>query len=118
TRARADAVRGLSRALLDGRVDFNPERTLEDFTARWVALAGIGPWTAHYMALRALGHPDAFPADDLVLQKAVPADGTRMTARALAARADAWRPWRAYAVIQLWRDSMPVPKPPAAVGAT
>jgi len=118
TRARADTVRGLSRALLDGRVDFNPERTLEDFTARWVALPGIGPWTAHYMALRALGHPDAFPADDLVLQKAVPADGTRMTARALAARADAWRPWRAYAVIQLWRDSMPAPKPPAAVGAT
>lgn len=119
TRARADIVRGLSRALLDGRVDFNPERTLEDFTARWVALPGIGPWTAHYMALRALGHPDAFPADDLVLQKAVPADGTRMTARALAARADAWRPWRAYAVIQLWRDSMPAPKPPpAAVGAT
>lgn len=117
TRARADTVRGLSRALLEGRVDFNPERTLEDFTSRWVALPGIGPWTAHYMALRALGHPDAFPADDLVLQKAVPADGTRMTARALAARADAWRPWRAYAVIQLWRDSMPVPKP-APAGAT
>ncbi len=112
TRARADTVRGLSRALLDGRVDFRPERTLEDFAARWVALPGIGPWTAHYMALRALGHPDAFPADDLVLQKAVPTDGTRMTARALSARAEAWRPWRAYAVIQLWRDSMGKPHPP------
>ncbi|MEL1265101.1 DNA-3-methyladenine glycosylase 2 family protein [Pseudoxanthomonas putridarboris] len=116
TRARADTIRGMSRALLEGRVDFRAERTLEDFTARWVALPGIGPWTANYMALRALGHPDAFPADDLVLQKAVPAKpasakagGERMTARALTARAEAWRPWRAYAVIHLWRDSMEKP---------
>ncbi|WP_447938904.1 AlkA N-terminal domain-containing protein [Pseudoxanthomonas mexicana] len=118
TRARADTIRGLSRALLDGRVDFRPERTLEDFTSRWVALPGIGQWTAHYMALRALGHPDAFPADDLVLQKAVPTDGTRMTAKALTARADAWRPWRGYAVIHVWKGSMPVAKPPPVVGAT
>ena len=111
TRARASTISGLARALLEGRVDFQPERTLEDFTARWVALPGIGPWTANYIALRATGHPDAFPADDLVLQKAVPTDGSRMTARALSARAEAWRPWRAYAVIQLWRDSMPAPKP-------
>lgn len=118
TRARADTIRGLSRALLDGRVDFHPERTLEAFTARWVALPGIGPWTAHYMAMRALGHPDAFPADDLVLQKAVPADGTRMTAKALTARAEAWRPWRAYAVIHVWKGSMPASKPIITVGAT
>lgn len=111
TRARASTISGLSRALLEGRVDFQPERTLEDFTARWVALPGIGPWTSNYIALRATGHPDAFPADDLVLQKAVPTDGSRMTARVLSARAEAWRPWRAYAVIQLWRDSMPTPKP-------
>ncbi len=118
TRARADTIRGMSRALLDGRVDFRPERTLEDFTARWVALPGIGPWTAHYMALRALGHPDAFPADDLVLQKAVPTDGTRMTTKALTARAETWRPWRAYAVIHVWKASMPAAKPSAVVGAT
>lgn len=99
-------------------MDFRPERTLEDFTSRWVALPGIGPWTAHYMALRALGHPDAFPADDLVLQKAVPTDGTRMTAKALTARADAWRPWRGYAVIHVWKGSMPAPKASAVVGAT
>lgn len=118
TRARADTVRGLSRALLDGRVDFQRERTLEDFTSRWVALPGIGPWTAHYMAMRALGHPDAFPAEDLVLQKAVPADGVRMTAKALTARAEAWRPWRAYAVIHVWKGSMSSSKAPVSVGAT
>lgn len=107
TRARADTVRAVAQALLDGRVDFRPERTLEDFAARWVALPGIGPWTAQYVAMRALGHPDAFPAEDLVLQKAVPDDGSRLTAKALAACAEAWRPWRAYAVIQLWKDAMP-----------
>ena len=72
TRTRADTVRTVARAVLDGRVDFRGERTLEEFIARWVALPGIGPWTANYIAMRALGHPDAFPADDLVLQKAVP----------------------------------------------
>jgi AraC family transcriptional regulator of adaptative response / DNA-3-methyladenine glycosylase II len=53
--------------------------------------------------MRALGHPDAFPAEDLVLQRALPDDGTRLSARALTATADAWRPWRAYSVIHLWR---------------
>jgi AraC family transcriptional regulator of adaptative response / DNA-3-methyladenine glycosylase II len=70
------------------------------------------------MALRALGHPDAFPADDLVLQKAVPTDGSRMTAKALTTRAEAWRPWRAYAVIHVWKASMPAAKPSTVVGAT
>lgn len=106
TRARADTLRGMARALLEGRVDFRAERTLDDFTARWVALPGIGPWTAQYIAMRALGHPDAFPSEDLVLQKALPADGSRLTAKALSARAGAWRPWRAYAVIHLWKDAM------------
>lgn len=107
TRARAETVRTVARALLDGRVDFHAERTLEDFTARWVALPGIGPWTAQYIALRALGHPDAFPAEDLVLQRALPADGSRLSAKALGAASQPWRPWRGYAVIHLWRDSMP-----------
>ncbi|HEY0505010.1 MAG TPA: AlkA N-terminal domain-containing protein [Lysobacter sp.] len=121
-RARAETVRGVARALLEGRVDFRAERTLEDLTARWVALPGIGPWTAQYIALRALGHPDAFPAEDLVLQKTLPTDGSRLSAKALAARADAWRPWRGYAVIHLWRDAASqaatVAKPVRATRAT
>ncbi len=119
TRARADTLRAVSRALLDGGVDFAVERTLADQVTRWTAVPGIGPWTAHYIAMRALAHPDAFPADDLVLQQAVAAtageDRThagRTTARALAARAEAWRPWRAYAALHLWRDA----RPPAAAG--
>ncbi len=58
--------------------------------------------------MRALGHPDAFPAGDLVLRRALAAgDDTPPTARALTAIAEAWRPWRAYAVIHLWRDATP-----------
>jgi AraC family transcriptional regulator of adaptative response / DNA-3-methyladenine glycosylase II len=61
-------------------------------------LSGLG----QYVALRALGEPDAFPAADLVLRRAAAGDGPALTARALAARAEAWRPWRGYAVFHLW----------------
>lgn len=105
TRARADAVRGVAHALLDGRVDFRVERTLEEFVACWTALPGIGAWTAHYIALRALGHPDAFPADDLILRRAAAEAGETLNAKILTARAQAWRPWRAYAVMHLWRSA-------------
>ena len=105
TQARAQTLRTVARAVLDGAVDFRSEATLDDFAERWVALPGIGPWTAQYIAMRALGHPDAFPAEDLVLQRALPADGSRLSARALRMQAEAWRPWRAYSVIQLWRDA-------------
>ena len=111
TRARADTVRAMAQALLDGRVDFKTERVLEDFTARWVALPGIGPWTAQYIAMRALGHPDAFPTDDLVLRRAASDDGSTLGSKALAERAEAWRPWRAYAVMHLWREAMSQPRP-------
>ena len=100
--------------MLDGAVDFRAESTLDDFVARWTALPGIGPWTAHYIAMRALGHPDAFPAEDLVLQRALPGDGSRLSARALSAQAEAWRPWRAYSVIHLWRDAATQTAPMAA----
>ncbi|MBA2237174.1 MAG: DNA-3-methyladenine glycosylase 2, partial [Lysobacter sp.] len=105
TRVRAATVRTLAAAILDGRVDFRCERTLDDFVARWVALPGIGPWTAHYIAMRGLGHPDAFPTDDLVLRRAASGDGSTLGSKALAACAQAWRPWRAYAVIHLWREA-------------
>lgn len=103
TRARAEAIRGVARALLDGRVDFRAEQPLDEFVARWVALPGIGEWTAHYMAMRALSHPDAFPAADLILRRAAAQSGATLGTRALTALAEAWRPWRAYAVIHLWR---------------
>ncbi|MGH6901000.1 MAG: DNA-3-methyladenine glycosylase family protein, partial [Geminicoccaceae bacterium] len=104
--SRTATLRGVARALLDGRVDFHPERPLAEFVARWQALPGIGPWTAQYVAMRALGAPDAFPADDLVLRRTA-ANGSAqpLSAKALSARAERWRPWRAYAVIQLWQQA-------------
>ena len=113
TTARAATIRGIAQALLDGRVDFHPEQPLEDFVARWVALPGIGEWTAHYIAMRALSHPDAFPAADLILRRAAAGGGPELSTKALTALAEAWRPWRAYAVMHLWRassDLAPAPR--------
>jgi AraC family transcriptional regulator, regulatory protein of adaptative response / DNA-3-methyladenine glycosylase II len=105
TRQRAQTVRSLARAVAEGRVDFRRERGLDDFVARWTALPGIGEWTAHYLALRALGHPDAFPAADLVLRRVASVDAAPVSTREIQHRAEAWRPWRAYAAIQLWRSA-------------
>ena len=113
--ARAACVRAMAQALVEGRVDFDRSRTLEDTVARWTVLPGIGPWTAHYIAMRALGHPDAFPVGDLVLQKQLACDEAappRLRAARLSQRAEAWRPWRAYAVIHAWRAAA-LATPPA-----
>ncbi|MBC7989811.1 MAG: DNA-3-methyladenine glycosylase 2 family protein, partial [Luteimonas sp.] len=122
-RSRAGAIQAIASKWPELANLFAPGSSPDRLVEQLRELPGIGPWTAHYIAMRALGHPDAFPADDLVLQKAVPLDGSRMSAKALGACAEAWRPWRAYAVIHLWRDSMTTPKPvdpPAAkrVGAS
>ena len=105
TRTRAGTLRTLARAVCEGRVSFRPEQTLDAFVASWTELPGIGAWTAHYMAMRALSEPDAFPAADLVLRKAVARDGKPVTTRALEDLAQRWRPWRAYAVLHLWRSA-------------
>jgi AraC family transcriptional regulator of adaptative response / DNA-3-methyladenine glycosylase II len=110
TGARIESIRGVARALLDGRVDFRVEQSLEEFVARWVALPGIGEWTAHYMAMRGLSHPDAFPAADLILRRAASPDGSTLSTKALTQLAEAWRPWRAYAVMHLWRSAGETPK--------
>jgi len=102
TRARAAALRALARAVRDGAVDL--EAPVDEVTAALVALPGLGPWTAQYVALRGLGEPDALPAGDLVLRRAV-GNGAPLSARALETRAEAWRPWRGYAVLHLWRTA-------------
>ena len=103
-RARAQALNTIARAVGDGTVSFRPEQTLAQFVASWIELPGIGDWTAHYIAMRAMHHPDAFPAADLVLRKAVTPDGALASLPELRALAENWRPWRAYAVMHLWRS--------------
>ncbi|HET9031650.1 MAG TPA: AlkA N-terminal domain-containing protein [Dokdonella sp.] len=104
TRARAATIRSLAQACVDGRVDFSAQQTLEETVTRLCSLRGIGAWTAHYIAMRAHSHPDAFPAGDLVLRK-IAGDGTAINESAMQALAEAWRPWRAYAVMLLWRSA-------------
>ena len=89
---------GLASRVAAGDIDLSgagsPEATIETLEE----LRGIGPWTAHYLAMRALRWPDAFLAGDLGVRKALGV--TR--ARAAMDRAESWRPWRAYAVMLLW----------------
>ena len=103
TRARAAALGSLARAVVADPQLFGPRRSLEEAIAQLRALPGIGEWTAQYIAMRALREPDAFPAADVGLLRAM-ADrkGRRPTPAALLARAERWRPWRAYAAQHLW----------------
>lgn len=98
TRVRARTLRGLARAIADGQVVLDRTADPEETKESLLALPGIGPWTAEYIAMRALGWPDAFPAGDLGLRKAL---GMIPTAEC-EARAERWRPWRAYAAAHLW----------------
>jgi AraC family transcriptional regulator, regulatory protein of adaptative response / DNA-3-methyladenine glycosylase II len=104
TGARIKCLHAVAQALCDGRIDFRADQPLNEFVERWVTLPGIGAWTAHYMAMRALSHADAFPAADIVLRKAVAKDGVLVSTKALEGMAEAWRPYRAYAVLHLWRS--------------
>jgi AraC family transcriptional regulator of adaptative response / DNA-3-methyladenine glycosylase II len=89
-------------ALADGSL-FAPRATVEQTVAALRRIPGVGEWTAQYIALRAAHEPDAFPASDVGLLRGVAGDGgARPTAAALLARAEAWRPWRAYAAQHLW----------------
>jgi AraC family transcriptional regulator of adaptative response / DNA-3-methyladenine glycosylase II len=101
TRARVGALRALARATAAGTLDFAAPAA--EAAATLAALPGCGAWTAQYVALRALGEPDAFPAADLVLRRMAAGGGPPVTPRALEARAEAWRPWRGYAALHLWR---------------
>jgi AraC family transcriptional regulator of adaptative response / DNA-3-methyladenine glycosylase II len=103
TRARAAALGSLARAVVADPQIFGPRRSLEEAIVKLRALPGIGEWTAQYIAMREMREPDAFPAADLGLMRAM-ADrkGRRPTPVALLARAERWRPWRAYAAQHLW----------------
>jgi len=99
-RQRADTVRRLADAVLAGDVVVDGSVDHGTLVASLVALRGIGPWSAEYIALR-LGEPDAFPAGDLHLRRVL---GTAND-RAAIARAEPWRPWRAYAAMHLWQTT-------------
>jgi AraC family transcriptional regulator of adaptative response / DNA-3-methyladenine glycosylase II len=104
TRARAAALRGFAAVVADGSLDLGAFRGLDDAVERLRALPGIGDWTAQYLAMRALGEPDAFPAGDLGVRQALARAGRLPSEREVRARAERWRPWRSYAVLALWTE--------------
>jgi AraC family transcriptional regulator of adaptative response / DNA-3-methyladenine glycosylase II len=102
--ARRATLRGLAAAVRDGlRLDGGSDRA--EVRETLLALPGIGPWTADYVALRALGDPDVFLPTDLGVRRGAAALGLPDDPRKLAAHAERWRPWRSYATIRLWRHA-------------
>ena len=96
--ARAETIRVLARSVCDGTISFEGIVETEEFLGRLCEIPGIGKWTAQYVAMRALGEPDAFPAGDLGLAHAL----ELKSAKEIEERSQAWRPWRAYATMYLW----------------
>ena len=103
-RQRAAALIALAKIWLSLERLMTPAATPETFIAALCELPGIGPWTAHYIAMRALGWPDAFPPKDVAVLKAMQRRFGTANQRGADARAETWRPWRAYAVLRLWNS--------------
>jgi AraC family transcriptional regulator, regulatory protein of adaptative response / DNA-3-methyladenine glycosylase II len=101
-RPRIAALQSLARAVVTNPKLLESSGTDDDVLTRLLALPGFGEWTAQYWALRALRDSDAFPAADVGLLRALATNGKRLSPKALTERAEAWRPWRAYAAQHLW----------------
>jgi AraC family transcriptional regulator of adaptative response / DNA-3-methyladenine glycosylase II len=97
-RARGRALVGLAAALASHQVDLSPGADRAEARARLLALPGIGPWTAGYIAMRGLGDPDVLLTDDLVIRR-------ELQRRGLVATDNSWAPWRSYATMRLWQAS-------------
>jgi AraC family transcriptional regulator of adaptative response / DNA-3-methyladenine glycosylase II len=100
---RIEAIQALAEASAGQRLRFDGSQTTESFCREACRIKGVGDWTAQYIALRVLRDPDAFPHGDLILQRALAPEGQTLTAKQLLEIAEQWRPWRAYAVMLLWR---------------
>jgi AraC family transcriptional regulator of adaptative response / DNA-3-methyladenine glycosylase II len=105
-RTRARALVALAGALASGALTLDPGADRDAAAAALGQVDGIGPWTVSYVAMRALGDPDAFLPGDRGVQRGAATLG--ISARELAAHAARWRPWRAYAVQYLWAASAPL----------
>ena len=105
---RAECIRRLACAVGDGSIAFSSTVDSGTVLAALRALPGIGPWTAQYIAMRALGDPDAFLTGDLVLRQMA----GDCTTRELERRSEGWRPWRSYAVMVLWQGAKERPAKP------
>jgi AraC family transcriptional regulator of adaptative response / DNA-3-methyladenine glycosylase II len=103
--SRGATLVSLARAICDGSVDLAPDGDRDEVRAALLAIPGIGPWTAAYVAMRALADPDALPASDLVLRQVLGNGAGPVSARSVEQLASRWSPWRAYAVVHLWASA-------------
>ena len=103
-RTRVGAIQAIAQAWPELSMLLAPQARPEPLIERLCALTGIGPWTAHYIAMRALGWPDAFPPNDVAVLKACRQLFDTSTQREADAHAQTWQPWRAYAVLRLWNS--------------
>ncbi|RFO98160.1 adenosine deaminase [Rhodoferax lacus] len=115
-RQRQAAIQALARAVACGSIHLRPGADVAQTMAALQALPGIGPWTASYIAMRALRWPDAFPAGDVALHTALGLRQHKTPAVQAERLSQAWRPWRSYAVVRAWHSlslSKPTPLPGA-----
>ena len=110
---RVAGIISVADAVATGRLRLDVETPVVELREQLLALPGVGPWTAGYLAMRVLGNPDVFLETDLVIRQSAEALGLPGAPRALAQRAAAWAPWRSYASLQLWRHR-PAPQSPAS----
>lgn len=103
TGKRQETIRVLVNAVLNQIISLERGQALETFVEAFTSLKGIGPWTAHYLGMRALGLTDAFPASDLGIRKALATNSRLPSEGETNLRAEQWRPWRAYAALYLWK---------------
>ena len=101
-RQRQAAIVAIAQAVADKRLQLHGGADVQQTVEALKQLPGIGDWTAQYIAMRALRWPDAFPAGDVALHKALGVLGAANPARAALAASQAWKPWRSYAVIRAW----------------
>ena len=99
-KTRSRVIAEIARMLDEGELDFGPSALVDEQMQRLLAVKGIGPWTANYIAMRAMSHPDAFLESDAGVVHALP----DLTPKQRLALAESWRPWRSYAVISLWNS--------------
>ncbi|GHD82580.1 DNA-3-methyladenine glycosylase II [Salinibacterium amurskyense] len=103
-KTRIASILGVAEAIASGELELDVSTPVDEFTAKLVAMPGIGPWTAGYMAMRVLGNSDIMLSSDLVVRQGAGELGLPATATALTQYSRQWAPWRSYACMHLWRS--------------
>ncbi len=112
TRSKEQTLKNLAEAVHSRAISFDGSQDLTAFVKEFTTIRGIGEWTAHYVAMRALGEPDAFPSGDLILLRRTESAEGNVSPKSLTARAEPWRPWRSYAAMHIWAQALASAAPP------